>query len=123
MIREAAQKCLSEAAESVEEVSADTLDPSELNDWLILDVREDAEYAGGHLPGAISLPRSRLEMLATQSEALEAATDKPALVYCASGKRSLLAAQTLRELGAKRPVSMAGGFNAWRAAGKPESSN
>lgn len=121
MISEAARKRLQDAASAVEQIDAADVDADSLNDWLVIDVREDNEYASGHLPGAISLPRSRMEMMAMQSDALEAAADKPALVYCASGKRSLLAAQTLKELGARRPVSMAGGIAAWREAGKPES--
>lgn len=121
MISEAARKRLQDAASAVEQIDAADVDADSLDDWLVIDVREDNEYASGHLPGAISLPRSRMEMMAMQSDALEAATAKPALVYCASGKRSLLAAQTLKELGARRPVSMAGGIAAWREAGKPES--
>ncbi len=120
MLREAAEKKLQEAATVVEQIDAQSVDVDSLNDWIVIDVREDQEYAEGHLPGAISLPRSRLEMMAMQSEALEAAVRKPALVYCGSGKRSLLAAQTLKELGVQRPVSMAGGIKAWREAGKPE---
>jgi len=121
MIKDAAKKTLQDAADAVEQVDAQSVSPDRLEDWVVIDVREDQEYVGGHLPGAISLPRSRLEMMAMQSDALEAAADKPALVYCASGKRSLLAAKTLKALGATRPVSMAGGIQAWREAGKPES--
>lgn len=121
MISEAARKRLQDAADGVEQIDAADIDADALTGWLVIDVREDHEYVDGHLPGAISLPRSRMEMMAMQSDALEAAADKPALVYCASGKRSLLAAQTLKELGARRPVSMAGGIAAWREAGKPES--
>lgn len=120
MIKEAAQKRLQDVSQAIEQIEADRVDPDRLDEWVVIDVREDNEYADGHLPGAISLPRSRLEMLAMQTDALEPATEKPALVYCASGKRSLLAAETLAALGAKRPVSMAGGFNAWRGSGKPE---
>lgn len=119
MINDAAKKRMEEAAAAVEQLDAADVNPGELDDWLVIDVREDHEYADGHLPGAISLPRSRLEMMATQSDALEANAGKPALVYCGTGKRSLLAAHTLQQLGMRRPVSMDGGFKAWRAAGKP----
>lgn len=120
MIKEAAKKRMEDVAAAVEEMDATAVSPEELGGWLVIDVREDHEYADGHLPDAMSLPRSRLEMLAMQSDALEAAADKPALVYCATGKRSLFAAQTLKELGVKRPVSMKGGFKAWREAGNPQ---
>lgn len=120
MINDAATKRLEEAAAAVEQTDVESVAPADLGDWLVIDVREDHEYADGHLPGAINWPRSRLEMEAARSSLAEGAAERPALVYCASGKRSLLAAKTLKELGAQRPVSLAGGFNAWRAAGKPE---
>lgn len=119
MIKKAAEQRLKEAAECVECVDADKIDPDNLEGWLILDVREADEFAKGYIPGAINVPRSRLEMLAIQNEALQKVADCDTLVYCASGKRSLLAAETLKALGAARPVSMEGGFNAWHGSGKP----
>jgi len=119
MIKEAAKKRLQEAAAAVEQIAAADVDADRLDEWLVLDVREDHEYAASHLPGALSLPRSRLEMEATQNDALETGGDTPTLVYCGSGKRSLLAAETLKALGVTRPVSMAGGFGAWQKADKP----
>lgn len=118
MIKEAAKKYLQDANSAVEHVNVADLAPEDLGNWLIIDVREDSEYAAGHLPGAISMPRSRLEMLATQSDILEASEDKPTLVYCGSGKRSVLAAHTLKALGMQRTVSMDGGYAAWGSAGK-----
>lgn len=119
MIKEAATRRLQEATATVEQIDAAKVDADTLDEWLVIDVREDHEYAAGHLPGAMSLPRSRLELEATQNDALEAGAGTPALVYCGSGKRSLLAAETLKMLGVERPVSMAGGLAAWREAGKP----
>ena len=66
---------------------------------VLVDVREPAEYASGHLPGAINLPRGVLEfqirahpaMGCTTSEAL-AAADRPLVLYCLSGGRAALAA-------------------------------
>lgn len=121
MINDAAKKRLEQAAAAIEQTDVESVAPADLDDWLVIDVREDHEYADGHLPGAINWPRSRLEMEAARSDLSADALDQPALVYCASGKRSLLAAQTLKELGIKRPVSLGGGFKAWREAGKPES--
>ncbi|MDA3919713.1 MAG: rhodanese-like domain-containing protein [Salinisphaera sp.] len=121
MIKDAAKKRMQEAAAAVEQIDVADVDADRLDEWLVLDVREDHEYAAGHLPGALSLPRSRLEMEATQNDALEAGADTPTLVYCGSGKRSLLAAEILKALGVTRPVSMAGGFGAWHKADKPVS--
>jgi rhodanese-related sulfurtransferase len=120
MINDAAKKRMEQAAAAVEQIDARNVADDQLGDWLVIDVREDHEYADGHLPGAISWPRSRLEMEAAQADLADRDIDQPALVYCGSGKRSLLAAHTLKELGLERPVSMEGGFKAWRAAGKAE---
>lgn len=121
MIKDAAKKHMQDANSAVEHIDVAGLATDDLDSWLIIDVREDHEYAAGHLPGAINMPRSRLEMLAMQSDTLEAAADKPTLAYCGSGKRSVLAAHTLKTLGMQRAVSMDGGYAAWRSAGKPDS--
>lgn len=123
MVKDAAKELMQNASSAIEHIDVADLATDDLDSWLIIDVREDHEYAAGHLPDAISMPRSRLEMLAMQSDTLEAAADKPALVYCGSGKRSVLAAYTLKTLGMQRAVSMDGGFAAWRSAGKQESQN
>src|SRR6516164_4787385 len=63
---------------------------------LLIDVREDDEWAEGHLPGAVHVPRGHLE-----SRIEQAATDRsrPLVLYCAAGNRSAFAAKTLEELG------------------------
>ena len=64
--------------------------------YIILDVREQDEYDAGHIPGAILIPYTRIE-----EEASEKLTDKDQLilVYCRSGRRSKIAADSLVELG------------------------
>ena len=118
-LKSAVQALLDRAEGAVEQRHADTIDAGELIDYLVVDVREDNEFAAGHLPGALSLPRSRLEMACLDCEPLGRHPSKTVLVYCKSGRRSLLAAKTLRELGVEHPISMAGGISAWTAAGKP----
>ncbi|MCS6913910.1 MAG: molybdopterin-synthase adenylyltransferase MoeB [Myxococcales bacterium] len=83
---------------------------------VLIDVREKDEYQEGYIPGALWIPRGRLEM-----NIEEAVPDRDAdvVVYCAGGSRSALAARTLGELGYRRVRSMAGGFSAWRRAGFP----
>jgi len=80
----------------------------------VLDVREPEEYAHGHVPGAVSLPQADL---ATRLG--EVPRDRPLLVVCEAGMRSLRAAQFLRQVGFDDVASVAGGTAAWRAAGKP----
>ncbi|KAF1695270.1 rhodanese-like domain-containing protein [Pseudoxanthomonas koreensis] len=109
------------------------VEPGECAAWpagevVLIDVREPAEFAGGHLPGAVNLPRGVLEfqvhahpaMACSTSDAL-AQPSRPLLLYCLSGGRSALAADSLRQLGFGDVRSLAGGFQAWRNAGLPVS--
>lgn len=85
---------------------------------VILDVREPAEYQAGAISGAINVPRGLLEFqIGRVARIADRAT--PLLIYCGSGARSLLAAATLQQLGHTDVRSLAGGFEAWKAAGAP----
>lgn len=81
----------------------------------LIDVRESDEYAGGRLPGAISVPRGYLELRIEE----KAKRDEPLILYCAGGTRSALAAKTLQEMGYQNVASMIGGFNRWSDAAYP----
>jgi rhodanese-related sulfurtransferase len=89
-----------------------------LNDrnTLVLDVRETKEYEGGRLPNAVHVPISQL---ASRGSELAGMTDRPVVMYCARGQRSMLAARALAKLGFKEIYSLRGGINAWRQAGLP----
>jgi molybdopterin/thiamine biosynthesis adenylyltransferase/rhodanese-related sulfurtransferase len=82
----------------------------------LVDVREQVEWNDGHIPGATHVPRGYLEL---RIEEAVPAKDAPIVLYCAGGVRSLLAGQTLRDMGYTNVTSMAGGYNAWAAAGLP----
>lgn len=82
----------------------------------LVDVREPAEFQAGALPGAVNLPRGLLEFKLAQVPALSD-PNAPVLLYCASGGRSALAAQSLKRLGYSQVASLAGGIQAWQAAG------
>jgi rhodanese-related sulfurtransferase len=91
---------------------------------LLLDVREPAEWEKGHIPGAVLAPRGMLEWYsdpATPYAKPEITTKRDAhiIVACASGGRSMLAAQTLQSMGYTNVVSIAGGFNEWSKQGFP----
>ncbi|MCI2262799.1 MULTISPECIES: rhodanese-like domain-containing protein [Xanthomonas] len=86
-------------------------------EWII-DVREPGEFAMGHLPNAINIPRGILEFRLDADPAL-ARRDQPILLYCASGGRSTLAALSLQHLGYTAVRSLTGGFLGWTAAGGP----
>lgn len=82
----------------------------------LVDVREDAERAAGAPDPSVFLPRSLLELRLPES-GLD--PSQPLALICAAGSRSLFAAATLRELGFSDLRSVAGGFDAWKAAGLP----
>lgn len=90
---------------------------------LIVDVREPAEYSEGHIKGSINVPRGVLEFRTdpTYPGGIPSLYDKSAeiILYCRSGARSALAAQSLILLGYKAVFSMAGGFVAWESANLP----
>ena len=82
---------------------------------VVIDVREESEYAGGHIDDAVFLPRGVLEFKIGSVSELADKT-KPVLLYCRSGNRSALAAKTLQDLGYTSVLSMAGGYEAWSKA-------
>jgi molybdopterin/thiamine biosynthesis adenylyltransferase/rhodanese-related sulfurtransferase len=81
-----------------------------------LDVREPDEYQQGALEGAVHIPRGFLEI---QADGKVPQKDAPVVVYCASGVRSVFAADTLATLGYSNVVSIVGGFNRWKDEGLP----
>jgi rhodanese-related sulfurtransferase len=85
-------------------------------DACILDVREADEFAGGHLPEARNIP---LGKLAERLNELEKLKERALLVCCASGIRSDKAGVQLRKSGFTRIHTLAGGIDAWVAAGYP----
>lgn len=80
---------------------------------VIVDTREESEYAAGHIDGALLLPRGMLEFKIGSIPEL-ADKSKAVLIYCRLGNRSALAAQTMQLLGYTNVLSMAGGFEAWK---------
>jgi molybdopterin/thiamine biosynthesis adenylyltransferase/rhodanese-related sulfurtransferase len=81
-----------------------------------LDVREADEFEQGALRGAVHIPRGFLE-IQVAGRIPEPGT--PVVVYCAGGTRSVLAADTLAQLGYSNVVSVIGGFNRWKDEGLP----
>jgi sulfur-carrier protein adenylyltransferase/sulfurtransferase len=110
------------AAELLREVKSqiEEVDPSEVNELLdegvaVVDVREDEEFAAGHIPGAKHVPRSYLE---SRIEAAVPDRSTPVILYCASGNRSAYGALTLqRDLGYEHVRSMTGGITLWKDRG------
>ena len=85
---------------------------------VLIDVREADEFAAGHLPGAIHASRGMLEFKLSGNPAL-AARDIQVVLYCKTSGRAALAAAAMQDMGYLNVKSIAGGFDAWAAAGKP----
>jgi len=79
--------------------------------FLLIDVREESEYAKDHLPGAIHLGKGIIER-----DIEERAPDTSAtmILYCGGGFRSALAADNLQKMGYTNVISMDGGIRVWR---------
>ncbi len=85
------------------------------DETVYLDVREPNEWNLGHVPGAIHIPRGMLE---SKVEEL-IPRDKRVVIYCASGNRSALAADTMQQMGYDDVCSMSAGFRGWADSGGP----
>jgi molybdopterin/thiamine biosynthesis adenylyltransferase/rhodanese-related sulfurtransferase len=98
----------------------DEVDPSVVREQVtngatVIDVREPEEWAAGHIPGAVHVPKSYLE-----SRIEGAAPDRSGhvILYCASGNRSAWATRTMvDDLGYENVESMTGGFTLWKDRG------
>lgn len=106
------------------EIDSGALDTAlgESGDLLLVDVREPDEYRHGHLPGAILIPRGTIEPAADlrypkRHPELSQARGRRVVLYCATGGRSALACDVLREMGFENVASLGGGIAAWQEAG------
>lgn len=93
----------------------------QVKEWLdsdknfsLIDVREDREWAAGHLPGSIHLGKGIIERDIEQAIPDLNAT---LVLYCGGGFRSALAADNLQKMGYTDVASMAGGWRGWKEAG------
>lgn len=84
--------------------------------FLLVDVREESEYAKDHLPGAIHLGKGIIER---DIEQRVPELGKEMILYCGGGFRSALAADNLQKMGYTNVISMDGGIRGWREKGYP----
>jgi len=106
-----------EAKSQIKEVStADAL--SLLGKRTIIDVREYDEFAAGHLPGAINIPRGVLEFKIGMVPEC-ANKDGAFLIYCRTSGRAALSTVQLQKIGYTNLISIAGGFEAWNNENRP----
>jgi rhodanese-related sulfurtransferase len=83
---------------------------------ILVDVREESEWANGHLPGALHLGKGVIER---DIEARVPDTSAKLVLYCGGGFRSALSADNLQKMGYANVESMDGGWKGWVAAGYP----
>ncbi|MFZ3013770.1 MAG: rhodanese-like domain-containing protein, partial [Nitrospira sp.] len=88
---------------------------------LIVDVREPYEYAAGHIPGAINIPRGVIhtEIWKHVGSVEKADAERPIVLQCQAGRRATLAAQTLRELGFTQTSAVIMNLDDWKQSGNP----
>jgi len=84
--------------------------------FLLIDVREESEFAKDHLPGAISLGKGIIERDIDQRVP---DVNAKMILYCGGGFRSALAADNLKKMGYTNVISMDGGIREWREKGYP----
>ena len=114
---------LAEIDEVPPEEARRILDAPEREGWHFVDVREDGEWAAGHVPGAHHVPRGFLEVKADLAHAKRdpwlADRSRKLILYCGGGNRSALAAQTLQQMGFRSVASLAEGWRGWTQRGYP----
>jgi len=111
-------KLVNEAKKKVKETNvADVKRRTEAGEkFLLVDVREENEWAKGHLPGAIHLGKGIIER---DIEQRVPDTSAKLVLYCGGGFRSALAAENLEKMGYTNVESMDGGWKGWLDAGLP----
>lgn len=89
------------------------------DDSLVLDVRLEKEYLASHIKGSMHIP---LGALAARLAEIKKFQDRPVVVTCQTGNRSLQGAQILKKQGFEQVSNLAGGLNAWMQASMPVAS-
>jgi rhodanese-related sulfurtransferase len=104
------KESLDRAKEEIDEISVEDID---LENMVLIDVRESDEFASGVIPAKIvfTIPRGKLEF-AVDDKLLDL-SDHRVVCYCLKGARGLLAAKTLKDLGFSDVVNLSGGIESW----------
>jgi len=113
------QQLVLNALKKVDEISVNQLSQlSNSKKINLIDIREANEVSEGVIPGSVWASRGLLEFqILPLIEQLNWSPDKEIYLYCRSGNRSALAGASLLEMGFKKPISVAGGFSAWKDSG------
>ncbi len=109
---------VNEARKKIVEVTVDDVKAQMLrgDKFVLVDVREESEWARDRLPGAIHLGKGVIER---DIEQRIPDPSTPLILYCGGGFRSALAADNLQKMGYTKVASMDGGIRGWREKGYP----
>jgi rhodanese-related sulfurtransferase len=123
-ITKGVKELLAEANARIETIPVDqAMALVDSDDHVLIDLRESGELRRmGKIPGAVACPRGMLEFWIDSDNPEQKAVfdqDKTYVFYCASAKRSALAARTAQEMGLGPVAHIEGGFGAWVKAGGP----
>jgi rhodanese-related sulfurtransferase len=112
-----------EAKQQIENLTPEQVQSELSNGATLIDIRESEELKeNGVIPGSVHAPRGMLEFYADSSlqyHKPEFDKNKKIILHCASGGRSALAAQTLKEMGYENVAHLEGGIKAWKESGLP----
>ena len=110
------KQLVEDAKKNIKEIDVNELKRMQKSgdDFVLIDVRDHPEVANGMIPGARHLTRGMLEVNIDQ---ITAEKGKKIVLYCGGGTRSALAADSLRKMGFKNVISVAGGWKAWKESG------
>ena len=109
---------VSDAKKRVREVSGDEVKAKlqEGEQFVLIDVREESEFAKDHIPGAVHIGKGTIER---DIEEKVPDLNTPIILYCGGGFRSALAADNLKKMGYRNVFSLDGGVRGWREKGFP----
>ena len=104
---------VNEAKKEIQEIGPADLKKMQesTEDFVLIDVREPDETARGTIPGAVAIPRGKLELDVDQ---VTTDKDKKVVLYCGGGSRSALAAWMLKKMGFRNVISLATGYRGWQ---------
>jgi len=119
-----AWEMVAEAKQRIENLSVDEVAEEFAEGGVtLIDLRErDERVEHGIIPGSIHAPRGMLEFWADPTTPLHRSEFDPSrrlILHCAAGGRSALAADTLQDMGYTNVAHLEGGFETWKAAGRP----
>jgi rhodanese-related sulfurtransferase len=111
------KQIVDEARREIKEIQPDDLKSMQekKENFTLIDVREPDEVSQGAIAGAEPLPRGMLEY---KIDTITTDKDQPIVCYCGGGGRSALAAQSLKKMGYKNVMSLAGGYKGWKEENK-----